>query len=120
MHVSSEQSRSHRYNSISTHSCLPASLPQDTFHSSLHNYTLTHQHTQGLIPRATELLKLGGSVFLAFAPFILAISILFGGIYLTFGDNFVHGGDRSSGPPAYVDPNLLLSEPTVDPYIPYQ
>lgn len=76
--------------------------------------------SQGLIPRATELLKLGGSVFLAFAPFILAISVLFGGIYLTFGDHFVHGGDRSSGPPAYVDPNLLLSEPTVDPYIPYQ
>jgi hypothetical protein len=59
-------------------------------------------------------------VFLAFAPFILAISILFGGIYFTFGDNFVHGGDRASGPPAYVDPNVLLSEPTVDPFIPFQ
>jgi hypothetical protein len=75
---------------------------------------------QGLIPRATELLKLGGSVFLAFAPFILAISVLFGGIYLTFGDSFVHGGDRNSGPPAYVDPEVLLGEPTVDPFIPFQ
>jgi hypothetical protein len=75
---------------------------------------------QGLIPRATELLKLGGSVFLAFAPFILAISVLFGGIYLTFGDSFVHGGDRNAGPPAYVDPEVLLSEPTVDPFIPFQ
>jgi hypothetical protein len=71
-----------------------------------------------LIPRATELLKLGGSVFLAFAPFILAISLLFSGIYVAFGDNFVHGGDRGALP-AYVDPETLLSEPTVDPYIPF-
>jgi hypothetical protein len=35
------------------------------------------------------------------------------------GDQFVHGGDSNSGPPAYVDPETLLSEPTVDPYIPY-
>lgn len=74
---------------------------------------------QGLFPRAGELLKLGGSVFLAFVPFILAISLLFGGIYAVMGDHFVHGGDSASGPPAYVDPETLLSEPTVDPYIPY-
>lgn len=75
---------------------------------------------QGLIPRASELLKLGASVFLAFAPFIVAISLLFGGIYMVFGESFVHGGDRQSGVPAYVDPQTLLSEPTVDPYVPYQ
>eukprot|EP00877_Chromochloris_zofingiensis_P002515 jgi/Chrzof1/12264/Cz06g27200.t1 len=75
---------------------------------------------EGLIPRASELLKLGGSVFLAFAPFILVISLLFSGIYMVMGDSFVHGGSNTSGPPAYIDPETLLSEPTIDPYIPYQ
>lgn len=75
---------------------------------------------QGLIPRASELLKLGGSVFLAFVPFILAISLAFGGIYALFGEHFVHGGDSSYSRPAYIDPETLLSEPTVDPYIPYR
>lgn len=36
------------------------------------------------------------------------------------GDSFVHGGSNTSGPPAYIDPETLLSEPTIDPYIPYQ
>ncbi len=43
---------------------------------------LVSEGLEGLIPRATELLKLGGSVFLAFLPFIAGISILFGAIYL--------------------------------------
>lgn len=75
---------------------------------------------QGLIPRASELLKLGASVFLAFVPLIVAISLMFGGIYYVFGDHFVHGGDRSYGRQTYYDPAELLSEPTADPYIPYQ
>jgi hypothetical protein len=75
---------------------------------------------QGLLPRASELLKLGASVFLAFVPFILAISLAFGGIYAVFGDHFVHGGDSSYSRPTYIDPETLLSEPTVDPYIPYR
>jgi len=83
------------------------------------SFALVNEGLEGLIPRATELLKLGGSVFLAFVPFILAISLLFGGIYMVMGDHFVHGGDANSGPPAYVDPNTLLGEPTVDPYVPY-
>jgi hypothetical protein len=77
-------------------------------------------HYQGLLPRASELLKLGASVFLAFVPFILAISLAFGGIYAVFGEHFVHGGDTSYSRPAYIDPETLLSEPTVDPYIPYR
>eukprot|EP00775_Hariotina_reticulata_P001327 gene1327-1671_t len=81
---------------------------------------MVNEGLEGLIPRASELLKLGGSIFLAFAPFILAISLMFGGIYYVFGDQFVHGGGARSGPPAYVDPERLLSEPTVDPYIPFQ
>lgn len=136
------------------------------------------------------LLQLGGSVFLAFVPFIVLVSVLFGGVYsvscaaaglaglagrsnaalpchekagrsmrsacsyslmipaaatccaraavcctvpapalLTaalppclqlFGESFVHGGRADSGPPAYVDPDVLLSEQTVDRYIPFQ
>lgn len=58
-------------------------------------------------------------MFLAFAPFIVAISLLFSGVYLTFGSQFVHGGSSGSGPPPYVDPAALLSEPTVDPTIPF-
>jgi hypothetical protein len=65
----------------------------------------------------TELLKLGGGVFLAFLPIIAAISVLWALIYVSplGGDNFVHGGDHNSGPPAYISPEQLLSEPTVDP-----
>lgn len=81
---------------------------------------LVSEGLEGLIPRATELLKLGGSVFLAFLPFIAGISILFGAIYLVMGDSFVHGGGVHSGPPPYVDPEKLLSEPTLDPYIPFR
>lgn len=36
---------------------------------------------QGLIPRGGELIKLGGSLFLAFLPFMLAFSLLFTGVY---------------------------------------
>lgn len=36
--------------------------------------------TQGFLPRATELLKLGGTFFLGFAPFILAVSLGFGAV----------------------------------------
>lgn len=36
---------------------------------------------QGLIPRAKQLLTLGVTFFLAFAPVVLAISLLFSGIF---------------------------------------
>jgi len=81
---------------------------------------LVNEGLEGLIPRATELIKLGGTFFLAFAPLILGVAILFGGIYFVFGDSFVHGGREGAGLPAYVDPDVLLSNPTVDPYVPYK
>lgn len=73
---------------------------------------------QGLIPRATELIRLGGGFFLAFGPFIALISLVFSVIYLVLGDSFVHGGSPVSAPPPYVDPYDLLNEPTVDPMVP--
>ena len=73
---------------------------------------------QGFIPRASELLKLGLSFWLAFLPFILVIALATGGIYAVFGDTFVHGGTPASGPPPYIDPDMLLAEPTADPMVP--
>ncbi|KAG2423311.1 hypothetical protein HXX76_015458 [Chlamydomonas incerta] len=74
---------------------------------------------EGLIPRAKLLLQLGGGVFLGFLPFMLVFSLLFTGIFFVFGDNFLHGGRPATSPPRYIDPEALLSEPTVDPYVPY-
>lgn len=46
---------------------------------------------QGLFPRAKELLRLGGSVFLGFLPFMLAFSLLFTGIFaVSFVRSDVH------------------------------
>lgn len=39
-------------------------------------------------------------------------------VYGVFGDAFVHGGRPSTGPPPYIDPELLLAEPTADPMVP--
>lgn len=81
---------------------------------------LVTEGLEGLIPRASQLLKLGGSVFLAFLPFMAAFSALFTLVYVVFGDSFLHGGVAGAGPPPYVDPERLLSETTVDPYITYR
>eukprot|EP00884_Botryococcus_braunii_P008299 jgi/Botrbrau1/17470/Bobra.0054s0057.1 len=80
---------------------------------------LSSEGLEGLIPRAKELIKLGGSFWLSFLPLILAVSILFSALYLGFGESFIHGGRTGSQPPPYVDPYDLLSEPAVDPTIPF-
>lgn len=117
---------------------------------------------QGFIPRAIELVKLGGSFIFAFAPFMIAVSpapsctpisashcrlplalevgvlhtlsrrpptglplaqfwpqvaLGFGAVYFVFGDAFIHGGSPASGPPPYIDPDMLLAEPTADPMV---
>ena len=79
---------------------------------------LNSEGLEGLIPRGSQLLQLGGSFFLAFGPFILFVLLSFGAVYSVFGDLFVHQGSPSSGVPQYIDPMDLLSEPTVDPMIP--
>ncbi len=40
-------------------------------------------------------------------------------VWGVWGDNFLHGGRPGQGLPAYVDPQDLLSESTVDPYVPF-
>ena len=99
---------------------------------------------QGLVPRAKQLLALGLTFFLAFGPVILAISLLFSGIFWVsshhlyadmgeeftiqrepliadvlqlYGENFIHGG--KPGFTRYIDPVELLNEPTVDERIPF-
>lgn len=79
---------------------------------------LNSEGLEGLIPRATQLVQLGVSFFLAFGPFILAVIVAFAAVNAVFGDLFIHGGSPSVSPPPQYDPNELLSEPTVDPMIP--
>ena len=92
---------------------------------------------QGLIPRATELLRLGFGFFLPFLPFMVLFSILFTLTFNYFGADFLHGGGyydletaqrdaAASRPtperrmPAYIVPEALLAEPTVDRMIPFR
>jgi len=79
---------------------------------------LNSEGLEGLIPRATELLRLGGGQFLAFLPFMAVFSLLFTVCFYVLGPSFIHGGSDISGPPPYVDPQMLLDEPTYDPTIP--
>eukprot|EP00200_Dunaliella_tertiolecta_P019182 CAMPEP_0202399602 /NCGR_PEP_ID=MMETSP1128-20130828/2123_1 /ASSEMBLY_ACC=CAM_ASM_000463 /TAXON_ID=3047 /ORGANISM="Dunaliella tertiolecta, Strain CCMP1320" /LENGTH=234 /DNA_ID=CAMNT_0049002969 /DNA_START=32 /DNA_END=736 /DNA_ORIENTATION=- len=83
----------------------------------------------GLVPRGLKLLQLGFSIFLGFLPFMAGFSALFTAIWLVFGDAFFHYGDVRVNPnggieryqpqrPKYLEPSALLSEDTVDPYVP--
>ena len=44
-------------------------------------YADVQVYVQGLIPRLSQLVQLGGSFFLAFLPAVLVISALFSAIY---------------------------------------
>jgi hypothetical protein len=106
----------------------------------------THATHQGLIPRGIELLRLGFGFFLPFFPFMVAFSILFTITFYVFGADFLHGGnyyalpppEASSGTegayvrppqvpaapkarasPAYIVPEALLAEPTMDRMVPF-
>ncbi|KAM3312867.1 hypothetical protein ACQJBY_032575 [Aegilops geniculata] len=66
---------------------------------------------QGLVPRAKLLLSLGGTFFLAFGPLIIVTVSLFAGLYLYFGQSFVHHGSKKPvAPPPYIDPYELLED----------
>lgn len=43
---------------------------------------LAGEGLEGLIPRGSQLLQLGGSFFLAFVPFIIGIILLTGSLYV--------------------------------------
>lgn len=99
---------------------LPPPMAQSADDQRQKSISLVNEGLEGLIPRASVLIQLGGGFFLVFLPFLIVISILFSGIYFTFGDSFVHGGRPGSGPPPYIDPQELLSAPTVDPYVTFR
>lgn len=79
---------------------------------------LQNEGLEGFPTRAGELVKLGFTSFISFGPLIAIFSVLFVGTYLFLGSDFIHGGDSYSGAPAYVPPEVLLAEPTVDRMVP--
>ncbi|KAL3694904.1 hypothetical protein R1sor_008555 [Riccia sorocarpa] len=80
---------------------------------------LNSEGLEGLIPRASELLKLGGSVWIVFWPLILASLATFITLYVYFGSNFLHTGKSiyPAGRPPYVEPYQLLEEEVIPPEI---
>jgi hypothetical protein len=120
----------------------PAAPPRwasDTPESLAQSRALGAEGLEGLIPRATQLIRLGFGFFLPFWPFMAVFSLLFTLTYVLFGKDFLHDGgyfdknlleqeaqttgaqERPSarGPPAYVVPEALLAEPTVDRMVPF-
>mmetsp|Transcript_10728 Transcript_10728/g.66154 ORF Transcript_10728/g.66154 Transcript_10728/m.66154 type:complete len:190 (+) Transcript_10728:2279-2848(+) len=79
---------------------------------------LQSEGLEGLPNRGSQLLQLGGVSVLAFAPTAAILTGAFLVAYLLFGDAFVHTGVPLEGPSTYLDPDVLLQEPTVDPYVP--
>ena len=79
---------------------------------------LQNEGLEGFPTRAGELLKLGFTSFISFGPLIAVFSVLFVASYLLFGSDFIHGGEGYGGAPAYVPPEVLLAEPTVDRMVP--
>ncbi|XP_048570917.1 uncharacterized protein LOC125551679 [Triticum urartu] len=72
---------------------------------------LNSEGLEGLVPRAKLLLSLGGTFSLAFGPLIIVTVSLFAGLYLYFGQSFVHDGSKKPvAPPPYIDPYELLED----------
>ncbi|KQJ88233.1 hypothetical protein BRADI_4g16510v3 [Brachypodium distachyon] len=72
---------------------------------------LNSEGLEGLLPRAKLLLSLGGTFFLAFGPLIIVTLSLFAGLYLYFGQSFIHdGSSKPVTPPPYIDPYALLED----------
>lgn len=106
----------------STRTQPPPSFPRDPETPSQleKSRALNSEGLEGLIPRGSVLIRLGLSFTLAFGPFILAVALAFGGLYAVFGDAFIHSGTAGAGPPPYIDPDLLLNEPTADPTVAFR
>ena len=96
---------------------------------------LGNEGLEGLPRRGLELLRLGGSAFIPFLPFMFVFSVLFTATFLVFGESFLHSGDyyttqgiersqgksdaTGGGAPPYIIPEALLAEPTFDRMVPF-
>ena len=116
---------------------MPPRWASDTPESLAQSRALGAEGLEGLIPRATQLLRLAFGFWIPFWPFMAVFSALFTLTYVLFGDFFLHSGDyfepdavlnngqageaarRPRGPPAYVVPEALLAEPTYDRMVPF-
>mmetsp|Transcript_69121 Transcript_69121/g.218643 ORF Transcript_69121/g.218643 Transcript_69121/m.218643 type:complete len:207 (+) Transcript_69121:1652-2272(+) len=104
----------------------PFENPQMTDDQLKRSRALQAEGLEGLIPRATELVKTGFfGGFIAFLPIIGVTSAIFTACALLLGTDFIHGGapgdspyGGSQGAPAYVDPDVLLNEDTYDRMVP--
>lgn len=79
---------------------------------------LNSEGLEGLIPRATELAKLGGSFWVAFYPFIGLLIGAFIILYLASGSSFIHQGNSRMAVPEYLDRSLFMEQPDEQPLQP--
>ncbi|XVF67406.1 hypothetical protein PTKIN_Ptkin10aG0118400 [Pterospermum kingtungense] len=72
---------------------------------------LNSEGLEGLVPRAKQLLTLGGTFFLGFWPLILSTVAFFSALYFYFGPSFIHDTSKTPiSPPPYIDPYTLLED----------
>eukprot|EP01025_Chloroclados_australasicus_P016980 TRINITY_DN18670_c0_g1_i12.p1 TRINITY_DN18670_c0_g1~~TRINITY_DN18670_c0_g1_i12.p1 ORF type:complete len:215 (-),score=21.63 TRINITY_DN18670_c0_g1_i12:198-842(-) len=84
---------------------------------------LVSEGLEGLFPRASVLLQLGGSFVLGFLPLIAVVGLAFALLVMGFGDQFIHVGGRNglnASSYVYYDPQELLNESAVDQMIPFK
>lgn len=83
---------------------------------------LNSEGIEGFPTRLGELLKLGTTFFLALLPIVGVTAGLSVATYLLFGEEFIHIGqyEGGGGAPPYIDPYVLLSEPTYDRMVPLE
>lgn len=71
---------------------------------------LNREGLEGLIPRVSQLVQLGGSFWLAFWPFIAAIAASFAALYLFTGSGFIHNGESRMAIPEYLPRELFEND----------
>lgn len=73
--------------------------------------------SQGFLPRAFELLKLGVVSSAYFIPIALVVVGIIAAVYAVAGTDFIHSGTEQRENGLY-DPEVLLEEPPVDKTVP--
>lgn len=71
---------------------------------------LNSEGLEGLIPRVSQLVQLGGTFWLTFWPFIAAIAASFAALYLFTGSGFIHNGELRMAIPEYLPRDLFEND----------